>query len=184
MPILDLLEGLSPWWWVALAFALGALEIVTGTYVLIWVCLAAFQMAFLLWIMPGLSGDVQITLFAVVAVVLTFAGRWLMQHYGDGGQEHATLNSRPDHLVGRIGKVLNFDTGTGAVEVDGTRWRANWPDGELAEPGAKVKVTSANRMTLEVRNLRRQVIRRPVAAAVSSSDKSVRSRGSDTGVNL
>lgn len=153
MPFLDILEGLSPWWWVAFAFVLGALEMATGTYVLIWICLAAFQMAFLVWLVPGMSGEMQVTIFAGVAVALTFIGRALMQRYGDGGEEHSTLNTRSGHLVGRTGKVLNFDTGSGAVEVDGTRWRASWPTGEQAEPGAKVRVTSADGMTLQVQNI-------------------------------
>lgn len=150
MPFLDILEGLSPWWWVALAFVLGAVELATGTYVLIWICLAAFQMAFLNWIVPGLSGEAQIAIFALVAVALTFAGRWLVRQYGDGGEEHATLNSRGAHLVGRTADVLDFDSGTGAVQIDGMRWRARWPAGQASATGEKVRVMAADGMELSV----------------------------------
>ncbi|MEM7441548.1 MAG: NfeD family protein, partial [Pseudomonadota bacterium] len=86
-------------------------------------------------------------------VVLTFAGRWLVHRYGDGGEEHATLNTRSGHLVGRTGKVLDYNTGAGAIEVDGTRWRANWPSGEASAPGETVRVTAAEGMTLQVQKI-------------------------------
>ena len=36
------LDGASPWWWIALALGLGAIEIVTFTYFMLWLGLAAF----------------------------------------------------------------------------------------------------------------------------------------------
>lgn len=153
MPFLDILEGISPWWWVAAAFVLGAVEIATGTYVLIWICLAALQMAVLVWIAPGLSGELQLTVFAALAVAITFAGRWIIRVYGDGGQEHATLNNRGSHLVGRTGRVLSGDGDTGAVEVDGTRWRARWIAPQEASPGTRIRVTAVQGMELLVENL-------------------------------
>ena len=153
MPFLDILEGLSPWWWVALAFALGAVEMATGTYLLLWVSLAAFQMAALMWLAPGLSGEVQVVTFAALAVATTFIGRWALLRFGDGGQEHATLNQRSNHLVGRTATVLEAEPGRGSVEVDGMRWRASWPEGETGVPGTRVQVTAAAGMELRVRNL-------------------------------
>ncbi|MEM6619419.1 MAG: NfeD family protein [Pseudomonadota bacterium] len=153
MDLLAVLEGISPWWWVALAFALGAAELATGTYVLIWVALAAFQMAGLLWFFPGLSGAAQLVIFAVVAVGLTFAGRAFLRSYGDGAPVHSTLNNRGAHLVGGTARVLDFQGGSGAVEVEGMRWRATWPTGQEAEPGAKVRITAAQGMQLTVTNL-------------------------------
>lgn len=153
MPFLDVLEGLSPWWWVALAFALGAVEMATGTYLLLWVCLAAFQMAALVWLAPGMSGELQVVLFATLAVVTTLIGRWALLRFGDGGQEHATLNQRSNQLIGRTAMVLEAEAGNGAVEVDGMRWRASWPTGEVVTAGQKVQVVGATGMELQVRNL-------------------------------
>ena len=153
MPFLDFLEGLSPWWWVALAFALGALELATGTYVLIWISLAALAMSGIMWTLPEMGGEAQVVLFAVLSVALTFAGRGLLQRFGDGADEHATLNQRGAHLVGRTATVLSCDGGAGSVEIDGMRWRARWVSGEVGNADAKVRVTAANGMELTVSNV-------------------------------
>lgn len=151
MPFLDILEGLSPWWWVAAAFAIGALEMLTGTAVLIWVGLAALLMAVLAAFAPGLSGEAQITVFAALSVGLTFSGRWCIGRFGDGGETHKTLNRRSKHLIGRTAKVLDFDAGTqtGAVEVEGMRWRSNW-EGGPSKVGETVRIRTAKGMTLTV----------------------------------
>lgn len=152
MPFLDILEGLSPWWWVAAAFALGALEMLTGTAVLIWVALATLVMAVLNALVPTLSGELQIALFATLSIAITFAGRWGMQRFGDGGETHATLNQRSNHLIGRTAKVLDFDAGSnsGAVEIEGMRWRASWAAGQTSAMGETVRVRSADGMNLTV----------------------------------
>lgn len=152
MPFLDVLEGLSPWWWVAAAFAVGALEMLTGTAVLIWVALASLLMAIILAVKPDLSGEVQITLFAVLSILFTFAGRWILNRFGDGAETHATLNQRSNHLVGRTAKVLDFDAGTqsGAIEVEGMRWRAEWATAPADASGETVRIKAANGMTLVV----------------------------------
>ena len=43
----------SPWWWVALAILLGAIEMLTPTTVLVWSALAALVTALALWLAPA-----------------------------------------------------------------------------------------------------------------------------------
>ncbi|MDR6267250.1 NfeD family protein [Roseobacter sp. N2S] len=152
MAVLDILVGLSPWWWVAAAFVIGALEMLTGTAVLIWIALAALVMAVLHALVPNMSGEMQLTLFAVLSVGLTFAGRWTVQRFGDGAKAHDTLNQRSNHLIGRTAKVLDFDapSASGAVEIEGMRWRAKWPAGAATKLGDTVRIRSADGMTLNV----------------------------------
>jgi membrane protein implicated in regulation of membrane protease activity len=152
MPFLDVLETMSPWWWVAAAFALGALEMLTGTAVLIWVALATLVMAVLTALVPTLSGELQVAIFAAMSMAMTFAGRWGMQRFGDGGATHATLNQRSNHLVGRTATVLDFDAGSnsGAVEIEGMRWRATWAAGQSSAMGETVRIRAAQGMNLTV----------------------------------
>jgi inner membrane protein len=92
--VLAALQGISPWWWVALAILLAAIEMVTITTVL-WSSLAAFLTALALWAVPGLGGAQQIACFAVLSIVFTLAGRALVNRFGLPGDDAAgRLNRR------------------------------------------------------------------------------------------
>ncbi|MBZ0127521.1 MAG: NfeD family protein [Rhodobacteraceae bacterium] len=144
------LQAMSPWWWVAFAVALGALEMATMSFFLIWPALAALVLALVHWLMPGLGGEVQVVLFAALAVAMTFAGRGLLNRYGDGEAEH-DLNARGRQLIGRHANVEAFTGPEGIVIIDGIRWQAKWADASRSEPGTSVEVTGAEGMTLIVR---------------------------------
>lgn len=153
MDLLQMLDGMSPWWWVIVAFALGSIEMATMSFFLIWLSLAAFCMAGLLLLAPDMSGTMQISIFAILSVVLTFAGRFLLHKFGDGGAENdSTLNSRSAKLVGRTASVLEFTAGKGVVEIEGMRWRAQWDNDQTAAAGDQVRITKADAMVLFVDN--------------------------------
>lgn len=144
------LQSMSPWWWIAFAVALGALEMATMSFFLIWPALAALALGLIHWLMPGLGGEVQVILFAVLAVALTFVGRGLLNRYGDGEADH-NLNARGRQLIGRHAQVEVFTGPEGTVTIDGIRWQAKWADASRSEPGGIVEVTGADGMTLIVR---------------------------------
>ena len=146
------LETLSPWWWVALGVFLAALEMVVFSFVLIWPGLAAIMMAIILWIAPGMLGELQVALYAVLSIVLMFAGRGLVSKFGDGGPE-TKLNSRTEQIVGHQAKVVDFELGEGHIEINGLRWAATWPEGQTSEAGKIVKITAAHGMSVQVENL-------------------------------
>lgn len=151
MDILQMLTGMSPWWWVVVAFAFGSIEMATMTFFLIWPGLAALCMAGILALAPNVSGTMQIALFAIISIILTFAGRYLLNKYGDGaGDGGETLNKRSAYLVGQSAKVLEFDEGTGVVEIEGMRWRAQWLADQTSAPGQSVRITQAEPLLLHV----------------------------------
>ncbi len=149
MPYFDMLEGLSPWWWVAFGIALGAIEMVTLSFFLIWPGLAALLMAVILPFAPDMPGEIQVALFAMLSVILTLVGRALMARFGDGGEPVSGLNQRSTQLVGRRAKVISFTGSEGTVEIDGMQWRATGPDGVVPE-GSLVTITAADGMMLTV----------------------------------
>jgi len=151
MEFFGFLDGISPWWWLALGGALAGLEMLAASFVVIWPGLAAMIMAVLLWIFPTMSGEVQVASFAALAVGLTFGGRWLVRRYGQPESEAPDLNRRARRLIGRSGKVLSVEPGGYArVEIGGVPWSARVVEGN-AEIGAGVEVTGAEGMTLLVR---------------------------------
>jgi len=150
LELLTSLEGISPWWWVALAFGLGAVEMLSATFVLIWLALAAVLMALILTIRPDLSGELQVAFFAALSVILVFSGRALMARFGDGGEDSSTLNQRSSQLIGRSATVTGFIGGEGTIEIDGMRWHARWQTGVNSATGDTVTVTHAKGMILDV----------------------------------
>lgn len=144
------LDGASPWWWIALALALGAVEIVTFTYFMLWLGLAALTVGVALIAVPDLGGTAQVLGFALFTLVYTGIG-WVFLARRQGGDAPG-LNRRADALVGRQAVVAEpFNAGLGRVDVDGVRWRARLAEG--AEPprkGAVLTVTAAEGTTLLV----------------------------------
>jgi membrane protein implicated in regulation of membrane protease activity len=152
--VFEALRGISPWWWVALAILLAAVEMVTVTTVLIWSSLAAVLTALALWFAPGLGGAQQIALFAALTIVFTFAGRAAVARYGQPGGQASTLNRRADQIVGREGVVVSFDLHDGKVTVDGIPWPARLEAGATTPaPGDRVRVTAADGIVVRVRPL-------------------------------
>jgi len=142
--------AVSPWWWVALAILLGAVEMLTPTTVLVWSAAAALATGLVLWLAPlGLS--VQVALFAVLSIVFTLAGRAFVPRrlQPDDG---STLNRRADQVVGREAVVVAFDHGDGQITVDGVPWPARLDPGmPVPQAGDRVLVTGTDGIVVRVR---------------------------------
>lgn len=142
------LDGASPWWWVALAIAIGAVEMLTFTYFMIWPALAAFGTAVVMWMVPGMSGTAQIATFAGLSVLITVAGRFWLKSRSATPSDAPGLNRRSEQVIGRTGKALDdFENSEGVVVIDGVRWRARLA-GETAAKDQALSVIDADGMTL------------------------------------
>lgn len=150
MDVLAWLDGASPWWWVALALALGATELLTFTYFLLWLAFAALAVGLALFLFD-LSGVWQLALFAIVGIAFTLGGYVVFPRMRGEG-EAAGLNERSSRLIGRQAVVRGaFTAGIGLVEIDGVRWRARIAGGaETPVEGAIVSVNGAEGMMLIV----------------------------------
>jgi len=148
MDMLVFLEGLSPWWWVAFAVALGAVEMLTFTYFLIWLSMAAIGTAVALGVSPSLSGGAQTGIFAALSVIFSIAGRWWQLNRKAAPGIVPGLNRRSERVIGRSGKAIdNFENSEGTIIVDGVRWQARLISGSVAA-GQAVTVIDADGMTL------------------------------------
>ncbi len=151
---MSLLQGISPWWWVALAILLAAVEMVTITTVLVWAALAAFFTALALWGAPGMSGFGQIGLFGVLSILFFFVGRWAFDRFGQPGGGVTRLNARAQALVGRDAEVMSFSFHEGKVMVDGIPWPARIDPGAAPpSPGERVRIVSTDGITMLVQPL-------------------------------
>ena len=146
----DFLSEISPYWWLAFAFAIGVLEMLSGTTWLLWPALSALATGFFLFAKPDLSGGSQLLTFAVLAVLFTLAGRWAMSRLDSRRQEGRALNSPAERMVGRRAVVVSFEGPEGRVEIDGTYWHAKWAEGQAASKGDAVRINGAEGSTLLV----------------------------------
>lgn len=153
MPLLGLLTGISPWWWIAFAIALMGLEMVTVTTYLVWPALAAFLTGLFMWLIPDLSGGGQITFFALWTIVFLTLGRTLVQRNDRRGDAAGRLNRRADQLVGRDAIVESFDFHEGKVVIDGVPWPARLEGSRTPEIGERVRVIAADGIVVWVKRM-------------------------------
>ncbi|MBL1437282.1 MAG: NfeD family protein [Rhodobacteraceae bacterium] len=142
----DWVANASPWLWLALGILLIAVEILAPSFVVIWPGLAAFCMALLTWLIPSLSGQSLIAIFAGLAIVLLFGGRALMARV-EQDEPQTMLNARGKSLIGRDAKVLSVNGAQGKVQIDGVQWPATWED-VAPEVDQWVQITEANGVNL------------------------------------
>ncbi|QHQ33742.1 NfeD family protein [Algicella marina] len=150
MNLFAVLESISPWWWVAFALVLGALEMLSMAFFLIGPALAALIMSVLLVLIPTMPGTVQVAMFAAISVALTFAFQALRHRIQNEQPEHG-LNDRSARMVGRTGTIISFSHGHGTVEIDGVHWQAKADPAAIGmKAGAAVEVSATQGSTLQV----------------------------------
>lgn len=151
LDIFAFLDGASPWWWIALALALGAIEIVTLTYFMLWLGFAALTVGISLALFPDMPGRSQVLSFGLLAMLYTGIG-WIYLKRLQPRDEHSGLNRRSAAMIGRQAVVTGaFSAGVGWVEVDGVRWRARVVDGSASPAeGDVLSISGADGMTLEL----------------------------------
>ena len=155
---MELLDQVSPWWWIAAAIALAAADMVIAPAVLIWAALAAFVVALTLWLVPGLSVAGQLGLFAALSILSIFGGRAVAGRLGEAGEASRALNRRAEGLVGREAIVLSFDFHEGRVEIDGVPWNARLEGEKTPAIGSRVKIIAADGTTVWVRRIKTEPI--------------------------
>lgn len=134
------------WWlWMIVALVLGIVELMSTTFVLMWIAIAGVVTAVLSVFEPIMW--IQVSAFAVVSAVLLAVTRPVVQRW-KGKQ---TVPSPSERMVGKTGIVITVpaDEQLGTVRVAGELWSAT-SDEEL-QVGSHVTVTKADSSVLVVR---------------------------------
>ena len=144
------LDSISPIWWFAFALILGVFELLATSTYFLWPALAAVLVAASLIVWPDLAGELQLAVFAGGTIAMSLAGRWAFSRFSNSDDRAADLNNRAARMVGRNAEVISFANSRGYVLIDGVRWNAIWPDGEVAQEGETVKIEGVDGSTLNV----------------------------------
>lgn len=137
------------WIWGALAAAILAAEVLTGTGWLLWAAASAAATAA---VVAGL--DVPFAAALLVFAALTMASTLLARRYlpRDAVHTDGDINDNVARLTGRRGAAVGpFSGRSGRVFVDGKEWAAELEDDGALEAGAAVQVVSVDGARLTVR---------------------------------
>ena len=143
--VLALLSVIEPQHWLILGLILLIAEMASGTTYLLWPAAAAFVTALIAYF--GMPNWIELTIFALLVIALTYFGRPLVQNLRK--REDSTLNERGAALVGTRGVVTEFANGAGAVKLGDTVWRA--VSDEALTSGESVQVSAVDGVTLTVK---------------------------------
>lgn len=137
------------WVWLALAAALLAAEMATGSGWLLWPAASAGAVA-LLAALAGLQPAPALVAFAGLTIVTTFlARRFLPRSLRPHGHD---INDNVARLVGHEGRAVSTFRGQlGRVFIDGKEWAAELAEGDGLEAGARVQVIGVHGARLRVR---------------------------------
>lgn len=138
---------LGQWFWWAAAGLLLILELALPGVFFIWLAAAAAAVGAIVLFVP-LGWEVELLLFAGLALVSVFGGRRLLSRRHVLDSELPNLNRRMYDYVGKTYPLAEpIVDGRGRVSIDGTLWDIRGPD---APNGARVKVTGVDGMKLTV----------------------------------
>ena len=139
---------LDYWHWLILAIVLMILEVFSPGAFLLWMGLAAGAVGLLLLLMPDISWQIQILLFAVLSVAIIVLIRAFLQRRPiETDQPH--LNRRGEQYIDRTFTLEEpIVNGEGKIRVDDTSWKIN---GEDCPTGTRIRVTGVQGVVLQVR---------------------------------
>ena len=152
----ELFTHLTVWHWLALGLMLFGIEMMTGTFDLLMISIAAWVTAAFAWLAPDsiATWQGQVLFFGAASVALFVVGRTVLSGIRKTTPEHPTLNKRMDSLVGQHGVATSdFTTaGQGRVKIGDTVWGAEIVDGsEIIHNGDVIVVEGARMNTALVR---------------------------------
>jgi hypothetical protein len=145
--MLDFVQHLSFWDWLALGTVLLILEVFGAGGYLLWLGIAAAAVGVITFLVPVLGWAVQGLLFAVLSLLTAFYW-WRRQRSAARPSDQPGLNMRGQELIGRTLLVTDaIVDGRGKVKVGDGVWLARGPD---TSAGSRVKVTGLDGTVLLV----------------------------------
>jgi membrane protein implicated in regulation of membrane protease activity len=145
---------LTVWHWLAIGLVVFGVEMMTGTFDLLMVAVAAWLTAAFAYIAPDAitAWQHQLVFFGIASVVTIILGRTVFAGMRKTVDEHPTLNKRMVALIGRRGAATeDFEAGIGQIKIGDTVWGAEVAAGEIIKAGDAIVVESARMTTAIVR---------------------------------
>ena len=152
----QLLSELTFWHWLAIGLVAFGFEMMTGTFDLLMIAIAAWATSAFTYFAPETmtTWQGQLIFFGAAAAILIVFGRTVLSGMRQNEKEHPTLNRRMAQLVGQHGTATqDFTGGTGQVKIGDTVWGAESAAEEPIRDGDTVIVESTRQNSAIVRKL-------------------------------
>lgn len=144
--MMEWFEILTPWHWLTAAVILIVVEMMIGTYFLLWVGFAAAATALIQWIF-GIGWQAQMMVFFILSLI-SIAGWYFYAKKNPEIDTMPNLNKRGHQHIGRTFNLSRaIVNGTGKINVNDSTWKV---EGEDLPEGAKVKVIDISGNILKV----------------------------------
>ena len=152
----DVLANMTVWHWVAIALVLFSIEMLVGTFDLLWMATAALIAALFTWLAPeGVNNwQSQTIVFAIAATALVVMGRTLFSGLREPAASHPDLNDRIGKMVGQKAIVTEaFAGGKGRIKFGDTQWSAECEGDAACFIGDSVEITGGSSSLLTVKKV-------------------------------
>ena len=145
---MELFETLQVWHWIVLGLLLIGAETLGAGGFLLGTAVAAFLASVILYLMPEISWEAQLVVFAVMSMIFTVFW-WFFFKRVDKESDTPNLNDRASQLIGRTA-TLGEPTinGQGRVQIGDTYWKVTAERDIQAE--TIIKVVASDGMTLKI----------------------------------
>ncbi len=145
---MEWLDNVVFWHWWILAGLLLIIELSSPVFFFLWMGISAALVGLLLLVIPGIPIEMQLILFAVLAIVATVVWRRYREKHPPVSDQ-PLLNKRGRQYVGRTFTLEHpIVNGVGKVIVDDSTWRVKGPD---LPAGSKILVTDIDSVIFVVK---------------------------------
>lgn len=142
-----MLEQLDFWHWLIFAVGLLILEVFAPGAFFLWMGVAAAVVGALLWLIPGMSWEIQFLVFAILSIASIVLWRKRMTD-NPTESDQPNLNRRGQQYVGRTFTLEEpIVNGNGKIHVDDSTWKV---EGNDCPEGTQVTVTGVDGVILKV----------------------------------
>ncbi len=147
--MMGFLISMTPWHWLTAAVLLLVIEMMIGSYYLLWVSFSAFLTAVLQW-MFGFEWGAQIIVFTLSTLFSVIAW-YIYDKRRDKTSTRPHLNKRGHQYIGRTFQLSQpIINGVGKINVDDSSWKVKGSD---AAVGTAVRVKDIDGTVLIVESL-------------------------------
>lgn len=142
-----LFQEITFWHWLILGGVFLIIELTTCSGFLLWIGIASFLVAILVFFIPDMIWPWQLLWFAFLSLVSCLCWWRYLRNFNEKNDQPA-LNQRSEQYIGRVLTLESaIENGRGRVKVGDTLWRVV---GEDMPEGTRVKVVRVEGVLLHV----------------------------------